>query len=471
MAETTWIPELIWRKGPAEPLAELIRESDRRKEGAQAVLRELNRAYGTRGQFRGIVDAFHGETAFGVEASAAAALERAWGELLSGRAKLSEADGSAYDKRSPKVLRELAARRLFNGLRAPTSDSPGVEVQPDEVVVCPYSSTLLMEEAFATLSQPGGVVLAPEGFYKGNALHAFKYGLRIRSIPVGEATGFKLTANALRLAVREARLGGGLCGLLLTMPGNPLIVSYTRGELEELGQVIVEESLPVICDAVFDKLQAGHIPLASVTVPGRDRDVRLYDHVLTITGNSKGHGASGPYKLGAACTGNAEWRARLASRMTTIFQRETTHLVRAILENTSDDYFARNRKIMADYQSRVHSMIREINARKKFAALRPIPAVSTAGIFVSLELDERLRMAAGITDSMALEEMLLFGQGINSASFARMGSPCPAVRLNVLAARKDGVKSPLHAEELFDRIEKLVEDIQGGLTYADAVKR
>ncbi|WP_157103943.1 pyridoxal phosphate-dependent aminotransferase [Nocardia harenae] len=449
--------------GPA--LATVTQRSEQRKRRVKRLLTRDHPFPGTGGRsYAGVIDAYHGETGLAPHPAAVAALDRAWHDLLHGTPPDDYTDGSRYDKRQPMVLRELAARRMFGGLAQPAPDVPGVRVRPEEVIVCAYTSTMLLEEAIATIARPGGVLVCPEGFYKSAGLHVEKYGLRIVTCPVSPDDSFTIDPERLDSCLTELRASGELCGVLLTLPGNPVVAHYSAADLAAIGRVLLAADTPVICDAAFDHLASGHIPIAAIEVEGR----RLYDRVLTITGNSKGYNAFGPCKMGAACGGDAAWLTRIADRLTLSFQRETTHLARAIVEHTPDEYFAGNRARMRAQMDRAICRVRETNDRLGRAALRPLGTPD--GMFLTLQFDAALLEAAGVADSAELEDLLLVAAGVDSVALNRTGSARAGVRLNVLAPRRaPRQESPELLDELLDRIERLLLDMASGLRYPDAL--
>ncbi|MGY4099681.1 aminotransferase class I/II-fold pyridoxal phosphate-dependent enzyme [Nocardia sp. R16R-3T] len=460
-ADTDRLP---WRT-PAPSLAARTNRSEERK-------REVRRHLGVRPQFAGtgnrtysdVLDAYHGETGLPLAESARAALDLAWRELLHTQPPDEYADGTLYHKRQPLVLRELAAHRLFGRLTEPDDAVPGVRVSPEEVIVCPYSSTMLLEEAVATLARPGGVIVYPEGLYKSSGIHVEKYGLRMQACPVAPDDSFKIDPDLLASCLDYFAERGELCGVLLTLPGNPVFTDYSAVDLLAIGEVLAARRVPVICDMAFDCLVAQHIPIAALEVATDTGVCRLYDQVLTITGNSKGYNAFGPCKLGAACSGDAEWLARIRERLTISFQRESTHLARAIVEHTPEDYFANNRVRMLAQLERAHGHIDAINARLGAKVIRPLG--SRQGMFLSVVFDHAVLDQAGVGTSAEIEDLLLAGAGIDSVALDRTGSERLGVRFNVLAARKaPGQESADLVDELFDRLERLLEEIRGGLTY------
>jgi hypothetical protein len=140
-------------------------------------------------------------------------------ELLAGNASLLEPDGRPFDKSQPRLLRQLAADRLYMRWR-----KAGLAVSADDVLVCPYSSLTMLEAAMASVARPGGVILCPEGFYKSNRQHIEKLGLSIRLLLAPPDRDGKIDAWHLRRAIQAHR--EQLCALLFTMPGGLFIHHY-----------------------------------------------------------------------------------------------------------------------------------------------------------------------------------------------------------------------------------------------------
>jgi aspartate/methionine/tyrosine aminotransferase len=278
-----------------------------------------------------VIDVSHGEMRFTMHPQVQAAVLEDTRLLLAGKAELLEPDGQLFDKSQPRLLRRLVADRLYHRWR-----KAGLPVTADEVLVCPYSSLAMLDAVLASVARPGGVILCPEGFYKSNFAHIEKLGLVIRLFPVDLDRDGRVQAWHLRRAIQAYR--EQLCALLLTMPGNPLVAVYTAEELHAIGRVLVEEGIRVIIDAAFDGVVPDYQPLGTVEVDIGGARHSLYERTATITGLSKGHHAIGPYKIGAAITGDAGWRADIRRQLTVPFQRETTVLARTVLEQTPEEF-------------------------------------------------------------------------------------------------------------------------------------
>ena len=327
-----------------------------------------------------VIDVYHGEMRFKMDAQVQEAVRDTTRKLLEEDACLLEPDGSPFDKSQPNLLRRLAADRLYARWR-----KAGLAVSADDVLVCPYSSLTMLEAVMASVARPGGVILCPVGFYKSNRQHIEKLGLSIRLFPASPDRDGKIDPWHLRHAIQAHR--EQLCALLFTMPGNPLIATYSAEELQAIGRVIVEEDVRVIVDATLDAVVPDYVPLAAITVDSEGKPQSLYDRTVTITGLSKGHHAVGPYKIGAAITGDAGWRADIRRQLAVPLQRETTALARVVLEQTPEDFFERNREAMDHAQEEARLLCKKLEGRFGFPAVdtgrvtspRPLPADSPSG--------------------------------------------------------------------------------------------
>jgi NAD/NADP transhydrogenase alpha subunit/aspartate/methionine/tyrosine aminotransferase len=405
-----------------------------------------------------VLDVYHGEMRFHMHPQVQQALLDTTGKLLTEDAELLEPGGRPFDKAQPHILRKLSAERLYARWRR-----AGLAVSADDVLVCPYSSLLMLEAVMASVARPDGVILCPEGFYKSNRQHIEKLGLSIRLIPAPPDRDGKIDPWHLRRVIQTHR--EQLCALLLTMPGNPLIATYTAEELEAIGRVIIEEDIRVIIDATLDAVVPDYLPLAAVTFDCAGTRQSLFDRTVTIAGLSKGHHAVGPYKLGVAMTGSASWRADIRRQLAVPLQRETTALARVVLEQTPEDFFEKNREIMGQAQDQARRLCEKLEGRFGFPAVRPVGS-SRNGPFLLIRLADQVVKQAGLEDGWQLAEFLLGGAGLETVAGPLMGLLEPIVRINVDAPRIGVKKDPVLLDKVFDRLATLVQDVlDGKLTY------
>jgi NAD/NADP transhydrogenase alpha subunit/aspartate/methionine/tyrosine aminotransferase len=411
-----------------------------------------------------VIDVSHGEMCFTMHPQVQTAVLEGTRLLLAGKGESLEPDGRLFDKSQPLLLRRLVADRLYRRWRA-----AGLTVTADEVLVCPYSSLVMLDAVLASVARPGGAILCPEGFYKSNSEHIEKLGLVIRLFPVDLDRDGRVEAWHLRRAIQTYR--EQLCALLLTMPGNPLVAAYTTEELHAIGRVLVEEGIRVIIDAAFDGVVPDYRPLAAVEVDIGGTRHSLYERTVTITGLSKAHHAVGPYKIGAAITGDVGWRADIRRQLTVPFQRETTALARAVLEQTPEAFFRDNRSTMSRRQAEARRLCADLERRFGFPVVIPVGSCSY-GPFMTIRLADQVLQRAGIQDGWQLADFLLIGAGLATLAGPRMGIQETVVRINVDAPRIGAGKDPTLLAEVFARLAGLVGDVLGGgLTYQEASAR
>jgi NAD/NADP transhydrogenase alpha subunit/aspartate/methionine/tyrosine aminotransferase len=405
-----------------------------------------------------VIDVYHGEMRFTMHPQVQKAVMDTTRELLAENAGLLEPDGRPFDKSQPRLLRQLAADRLYMRWR-----KAGLAVSADDVLVCPYSSLTMLEAAMASVARPDGVILCPEGFYKSNHQHIEKLGLSLRPFPARLDLDGKIDAWHLRRAIQTHR--EQLCALLFTIPGNPLIATYSAEELQAIGRVIVEEDVRVIVDATLDAVVPDYVPLAAITVDSAGKSQSLFDRTVTIAGLSKGHHAIGPYKIGAAITGDARWRADICRQLAVPLQRETTALARVILEQTPEEFFQANRLTLAQAQMEARRLCEELNDTFGFLAVMPVGS-SLYGPFLLVRLADKVLRQAGIKDGSQLAEFLLGGAGLETVAGPLMGLQEPVVRINVDAPRIGMRKDPALLPQVFARLAALVQAVlDGKLTY------
>ena len=225
------------------------------------------------------------------------------------------------------------------------------------------------------------------------------------------------------------------------MPGNPLIATYSAEELQAIGRVIVEEDVRVIVDATLDAVVPDYVPLAAITVDSEGKPQSLYDRTVTIAGLSKGHHAVGPYKIGAAITGDAGWRADIRRQLAVPLQRETTALARVVLEQTPEEFFERNRESWTKPRRKPGCCARSWKADSVSPRSNRSGHLDH-GPFLLIRLADRVLQRAGVKDGWQLTEFLLGGAGLETVAGPLMGFREPVVRINVDAPRIGVEKRP-----------------------------
>ena len=458
----------IYRKATPVNL-ELTKAIERRRKNVKSSIAHLNILFQDRERkSNDLVDAFHGEMHYGPDADAVKNLNKAWAEVTSEKQEAY----IKHNKKQPEVIQNLATERLFDRLTHPQIEGvSGIEIDPQEVVVVPYSSTRLLIEALGCRPLKNrSIALCPEGFYKGNARLANNCGLAIETFPVDLKNDGIIIPEKLDQYLTYKR--NRVSVLWLTMPGNPLIAHHSVEQLEQVAQVIFKHDVDVFIDMLFDKMvpDGKYTPLTNIRVKDHNGQSHLmYDRCLVVVGNSKGFNATGPWKMGAAISGNETWLSAVREQSKAVtFQRETTHLIYAGTSNTSNAYIRRNQEDMMKNQERVDALIGQINSELGKEAIISY-GYPKYGPFRGIGLQSELLEKANIEDSWQLADFLLAAAGIESVEFVIVGIKSIGVRINVACPRVRGNKSQDNLLMLFGRLKSLIEAIEDGLTYKSAL--
>ena len=107
-------------------------------------------------------------------------------------------------------------------------------------------------------------------------------------VQTSEANGWKMTAEQFQDAMSPRTKM-----VILNSPGNPTGAVYTKEELEEIGDVALEEDILILSDEIYEKLtydDVKHVSIASISK-------ELYNLTITINGFSKAYAMTG-WRLG-----------------------------------------------------------------------------------------------------------------------------------------------------------------------------
>eukprot|EP00357_Protocruzia_adherens_P036350 CAMPEP_0115028182 /NCGR_PEP_ID=MMETSP0216-20121206/36078_1 /TAXON_ID=223996 /ORGANISM="Protocruzia adherens, Strain Boccale" /LENGTH=500 /DNA_ID=CAMNT_0002404177 /DNA_START=57 /DNA_END=1559 /DNA_ORIENTATION=- len=470
-----WTLDISSYFGRFDPMYTFNKKALSRKSEITKIIKgDCSLKFGINEEFPGVLDSYHGDPSFHMQDESKRAVTRAMEDIQEDRMwKFVESDGSYYARANPKILRELAAEKLFHILDHPHPQVPGIKVPPSDVLVYPYSDTCVIEKVLASVSKSKGVILSPAGFYKNNSKLAFNAGLKIVAIPIDLQTG-KMDFDEMDRLLQLYTHQGTLCCFLMTIPGNPLVVEYTVEELQRIGCAVLKYQVPTVVDSIFFSSAPADkaIQLAAVEVEFEGKTVLMHDHVVTTSGNSKGPRASGPSKIGALCTGNGVWREKLALLMSCpVIQRETTHIARATLEFCTLEFYDRCCENMMAQQVKARKLIADLNEKYGERSISVV-GPSTYSMFMAIALSDDLCKKAGIVDSWQLEDFFLAVGGLDSVSFAFFGcDDVFAIRLNTLCPERNGYKKEENVVEMFSRIDGILNYIVNGGTYEQALQK
>ena len=186
---------------------------------------------------------------------------------------------------------------------------------PDQIVVNNGAKHSLFN-AFQALLEPGDEVLVPSPYWVSYP-ELIKMAGGIPVAVMGDPeNGFKTTALQFRNAITPKTRA-----IVLNSPNNPNGYVYTRGELEQIAQLLEDFDLYCVSDEIYEFLVyegAEHISIASISPQAKER-------TIVINGMSKAYAMTG-WRIGYTAS-----PTNVAKAMTA-FQSHSTSNVNSIAQ-------------------------------------------------------------------------------------------------------------------------------------------
>ncbi len=206
---------------------------------------------------------------------------------------------------TPENIKEAACRAIKEGFTKYTPASGTMELKeaicakmqadnklaykPDQVIVSCGAKHSLYNIAQA-LFDPGDEIIIPAPYWVSYPDQALLQDAVPRIVETREEDNFRLTGELLRAAVTPRSKA-----LILNSPSNPTGCGYTKAQLEEIRDVILEHELFVISDEIYEKLVYGNFQFHSIAELGEEIKART----LVVNGVSKSHAMTG-WRIGWA---------------------------------------------------------------------------------------------------------------------------------------------------------------------------
>ncbi len=203
------------------------------------------------------------------------------------------------DFNTPEPVRAAAKRAMDDGQTryTPAAGTPalrkaicekfktdnGLDYAPEQVVVSNGAKHSLYH-ALQTVCSPGDEVIIPAPYW-------VTYPEQVRAasgvpviVPTSVEQNFKMTRQQLADAITDKTRV-----VMLNSPSNPTGAVYTRAELAELADVIVERDLLVITDEIYEKLVFGGAEHHSIAALGPE----IFERSIVVNGVSKTYAMTG----------------------------------------------------------------------------------------------------------------------------------------------------------------------------------
>jgi len=207
---------------------------------------------------------------------------------------------------TPWRIREKAITALEEGLTSYTSNQGlfllrrgitnllakkySLGYSPEEETLVTVGVSEGMDLALRAILEPEDKVIVVTPYYVAYpALVQICCG-KVLYLPTKEEEGFKINLGELK-----SLLAQNPKAIILNYPSNPTGVTYSRGELNQIWNILSKKDIIIISDETYDELNYGkdHVPFSSLSKKAKEKTILL-------NGFSKGYAMTG-FRVGFAC--------------------------------------------------------------------------------------------------------------------------------------------------------------------------
>ncbi len=281
----------------------------------------------------------------------------------------------------------------------------GLEYEPSQILVSNGAKQSIYNLLQATINE-GDEVLIPAPFwvsYPDMVRLADGEPVILSTTP---KTDYLISPHQLEASITEATRM-----LMLNSPSNPTGQAYTRRQLQEIGEVLLEHPRILICsDDIYEHIWWADEPFASIgeVVPA------LQDRLIVVNGVSKGYAMTG-------------WRIGYAAGPAAIIKEMRKVQGQSTSNPCSISQAAAEAALSGD-QACVAEMCAAFRQRHDWLvpALNAVPGVSCiagkGAFYVFADCTEAIE-ALGLADDLALAEHLLEHAGVATVPGTAFGAP------------------------------------------------
>ncbi len=214
-----------------------------------------------------------------------------------------------------------------------------ITFEKDEVLIMNGGSEALLF-ALIAIADDGDEVIVPEPFYTNYNGFGSAVGVNVVPITTEASNGFHLP-NKVEIV---KAINSKSKAILLSNPGNPTGVVYTKKEVQMLADIAKENNLYVIADEVYREFVYDNLAYTSF---GNISEIQ--DRVIIIDSVSKRFSACGA-RIGAVLSKNKELMKQILKLCQGRLCCPTLEQIGAVeLYSVTDDYF---NDVLAEYQKR-----------------------------------------------------------------------------------------------------------------------
>lgn len=235
----------------------------------------------------------------------------------------------------------------------------GLSYAPNQVVASCGAKHCLYN-IFQVICDEGDEVIIPSPYWVSYPEMVRLAGASPAVLRTEEKDEFKVKKDLLKKAITKKTVA-----FVLNSPSNPTGSVYTKAELEDIAEVLLEKKITVISDEVYEKLiydGQRHISFASL---GKE----AYELTFVVNGVSKTYSMTG-WRIGYLAAPDAELSAAIGRLQDHSTSNPTSFAQKAALEAIKGEQGAVE-KMVSEFQRRRDLMVDMINSFKNVSCVKP----------------------------------------------------------------------------------------------------
>ncbi len=297
----------------------------------------------------------------------------------------------------------------------------GLDCTPDQVLIS-NGAKHSIHNALSATCNPGDEVIIPTPYWVSYSDLVQMTGAKAVLVSTTASAGFKMTPAQLKAAITpKTRL------VMLNSPSNPTGKVYTRAELIALTEVVLDSSIGILSDEIYEQLTYGDAkPTCIATL-----NPKLRERTITISGASKSYAMTG-WRMGWTVAPKAiiDAMGNVQSQQTSCPSSISQYALLAALEGPQDC---------------VAEMLKEFEVRRNLTAesLLKIPGITfpmpEGAFYIFFDVSAYIGRSVG---GMAIADDVAFCKGaleiahVNLVPGSAFGSPGNA-RMSYATSREE----------------------------------
>ena len=235
----------------------------------------------------------------------------------------------------------------------------GLIYEPGQIIVsCGAKHSLY--NIFQIICDEGDEVIIPSPYWVSYVEMVRLAGGVPVILKTEQGNGFKLKKDRLNKAITDKTVA-----FVLNSPSNPTGSIYTKSELEDIAEVLINRKVAVISDEIYEKLIYGgerHISFASLSK-------EAYDLTFVVNGVSKAYAMTG-WRIGYLAAPSKELSSAIGRLQDHSTSNPTSFAQKAAIEAIKGDQGCVE-NMVSEFRKRRDYMVQRINEIKSISCVNP----------------------------------------------------------------------------------------------------